>query len=186
MTHLKLGRWADCLNALALLAVSATLWFAFGWQLFLHELPCPLCLLQRVAFAMVGVGLMLNVCFGRRPVHYGIAIMSALAGMVSAVRQVLLHIAPGDPGYASPFLGLHLYTWSLLAFFGLAIYLSWLLMIDRMTPQEEADTLRTPGWLGKLAVISFLVILAISTLATLLECGLGACPDDPTKYLWLP
>lgn len=181
-----LGRWSDCLNALGLLGISGILWFAFAWQIFLHELPCPLCLLQRVAFVMVGLGLLLNVCFGSRPAHYGIAVVSALAGMVSSARQVLLHVAPGDPGYGSPFLGMHFYTWALVAFFALALYLGGLLMIDGMKLKEAADTPRKAGWLGRLAGISFLLVLVLNVLSTLAECGVGACPDNPTDYLWLP
>ncbi|WP_201276895.1 hypothetical protein [Microbulbifer sp. ALW1] len=67
------------------------------------------------------------------------------AGMVSSARQVLLHIAPGNPGYGSPFLGMHFYTWALVGFFVLAIFLSGLLLIDKMTSQEAADTPRHPG-----------------------------------------
>ncbi|MCQ3830091.1 disulfide bond formation protein B [Microbulbifer elongatus] len=188
MIHHLLGlrRWTDCLNALALLGISGVLWFAFAWQIVLYELPCPLCLLQRVGFAMAGIGLMLNVCFGSRPAHYGIAILSALAGMVSSARQVLLHIAPGDPGFGSPFLGLHFYTWALVAFFVLGLFLGGLLLLDPMKVKEAADVSRTPGWLGKLAVYSFLAILLVTLLSTLLECGFGPCPDDPTEYLWLP
>ncbi|MCK7597942.1 hypothetical protein M0G74_11725 [Microbulbifer sp. CAU 1566] len=108
------------------------------------------------------------------------------AGMVSSARQVLLHIAHGDPGYGSPFLGLHFYTWALVGFFVLAILLCGLLLIDKMTPQEAADTPRHPGWLGRSAGVSFLVILALNLLSTLLECGLGPCQDNPANYLWLP
>ncbi|WP_206429738.1 disulfide bond formation protein B [Pseudomonas chlororaphis] len=38
----------DMLNILGLLGISASLIIAFYYQLFQHELPCPLCLLQRV------------------------------------------------------------------------------------------------------------------------------------------
>ncbi|WP_340674104.1 disulfide bond formation protein B [Microbulbifer salipaludis] len=188
MIHFVFGvrRWTDCLNALALLGVSGVLWFAFVWQIVLDELPCPLCLLQRVAFAMVGIGLMLNVSFGSRPAHYGIALLSTLAGMVSSARQVLLHIAPGDPGYGSPFLGLHFYTWALVAFFLLGLFIGGLLLLDQMKLKEAANVPRNPGWLGKLAIYSFLAIVLITVIATLLECGVGPCPDNPTGYLWMP
>ena len=181
-----LGRWSDCLNALGLLGVSGVLWFSFLWQLLLNELPCPLCLLQRIAFVMVGIGLLLNVCFGSRPANYGIALISAMVGMVSAARQVLLHIAPGDPGYGSAFLGLHLYTWALVGFFAFALFVGGMLLIDGMQAKQRADIPRKAGWLGRLAGLSFLVILVLNVLSALVECGLGPCPDDPTKYLWLP
>jgi disulfide bond formation protein DsbB len=40
------------LNALGLYAVALVLLIAFAAQLLLNELPCPLCLLQRIQFAM--------------------------------------------------------------------------------------------------------------------------------------
>ena len=53
-------------NALGLYAVALVLAAAFAAQLYLGELPCPLCLLQRIEFAMLAIGPMLNVRFGPR------------------------------------------------------------------------------------------------------------------------
>ena len=184
MKDSTLERTVLCLNSLALLGVSGILWFAFAWQLVLHELPCPLCLLQRVAFCMVGIGLLLNIRLGAHPLHYGLVVLSALAGMVAAARQVLLHIAPGDPGYGSPFLGLHFYTWALLAFFALLAWSGVALMLDAM--RRAPAEVHKPDWLAKLALLAFLSILAINVLSTTVECGFGPCPDNPTRYQWLP
>ncbi|WP_200797213.1 disulfide bond formation protein B [Microbulbifer donghaiensis] len=178
-----LGRYVYWLDCLALLGVSAVLWLAFVWQLRLHELPCPLCLLQRVAFAMVGVALLMNLRFGIRPLHYGIAVLSALAGTVSAGRQVLLHIAPGDTGFGSPFLGLHLYTWALLAFLLLLVYCGLVLLSDTVDSEARPRKLST---LARIAAVAFLSILMINLVSTTVECGFGPCPDNPTDYKWLP
>lgn len=192
MKKLSLGRAAPCANSLALLGISGILLFSFAWQLVLHELPCPLCLLQRVGFVMAGIGFLLNICFGSRPAHYGIVVLSALAGMVAAARQVLLHIAPGDPGYGSPFLGLHFYTWALIAFFLLLVCSGAMLMLDDMrsgsgsgSGSGESGGPRKPGWLGRLALLVFFVMLLINALSTTVECGFGPCPDNPTRYQWL-
>ncbi len=80
----------------------------------LGELPCPLCLLQRIDFIALGRGLLLNMRFGPSPLHYGLVIAAALFGAAAAGRQVLLHIVPGSGAYGSPLFGLHLYTWSLV------------------------------------------------------------------------
>ena len=194
LTTLSPALAAPCLNSLALLGVSGALWFALVWQLLFKELPCPLCLLQRVGFAMVGIGLLLNVCRSSRPLHYGIVVLSALAGMVSAARQVLLHIAPGDPGYGSPFLGLHFYTWALVTFFALLVWAGVMLMLDGMgsgiqyrteSAASPPGVPRSPGWLGRLAAWAFVSILALNVLFTTVECGFGPCPDTPTHYQWL-
>jgi disulfide bond formation protein DsbB len=103
---------ATTLNALGLYAIALVLLVAFVAQLMLHELPCPLCLLQRIQFAMLAVGPILNVRFGPRPSHYAASLLTAVAGAVFAARQILLHVMPGDPGYGTAripllHLGLH-------------------------------------------------------------------------------
>ena len=47
---------AVTLNALGLYAIALVLIVAFAAQLILHELPCLLCLLQRIQFALLAVG----------------------------------------------------------------------------------------------------------------------------------
>jgi len=106
---------AVTLNALALYAIALVLAVAFAAQLLLDELPCPLCLLQRIQFAMLAVGPILNVRFGPHPSHYAVALLAAVVGASFAMRQILLHIMPGDAGYGSALLGYHYYTGHLSA-----------------------------------------------------------------------
>jgi disulfide bond formation protein DsbB len=80
------------LNALGLYGIALVLAAAFAAQLWLDELPCPLCLLQRIQFALLAVGPMLNVRFGPRPSHYAMSLLTAAAGAAFAMRQILLHI----------------------------------------------------------------------------------------------
>ena len=171
------------LNTLGLLGICGVLSFAFAWQFAFNELPCPLCLLQRIGFILVGVGFLLNVRFGSSPLHYGVIIISALAGAVAAGRQTLLHIAPLDAGYGSPFLGLHFYTWAFIAFMAIIAWCGLLLMLDRA--QNAASSSAMPNLFARLAMWLFLVLVAANVVSTLLECGFGACPDNPTSYLWL-
>src|SRR5580658_8706209 len=89
------------LNALGLYAIALVLAAAFAAQLLLNELPCPLCLLQRVQFTMLAIGPILNVRFGPRPGHYAVSLLAACVGAAVAARQILLHIMPGDAGYGS-------------------------------------------------------------------------------------
>jgi disulfide bond formation protein DsbB len=95
------------LNALGVFAISAVLIFAFADQLGLHELPCPLCILQRAGFVVAGFGLLLNLRFGPRPSHYAVVIIGALAGAAVSGRQILIHIVPDTGSYGSPLFGLH-------------------------------------------------------------------------------
>jgi disulfide bond formation protein DsbB len=111
-----MGQLARLGNAFAAAGIAIVLLVAFGLQFGLKELPCPLCNLQRVAFALCGFGFLLNLRFGVQPLHYGLSLLAALFGVAVAGRQVLLHIVPGSGSYGSAIFGFYLYTWSLLAF----------------------------------------------------------------------
>ena len=171
------------LNALALLVISGILTAAFIDQIANFDLPCPLCLLQRVGFVAVGFGLCLNLVYGPRPQHYGIMIVSAIIGGSASVRQILLHIVPGTGSYGEPFLGLHFYTWAALAFFCITLGAAVMLSLER----QVSDPARTPGGLAgrplaKLAIAVILLVSAGNAVSALLECGPGVCADNPTGY----
>lgn len=177
-------RFSSLMNILGLAGICGVLAMALIWQVVFDEPPCPLCLLQRAAFVMVGIGLLLNMRFGPSPMHYGLILFSSLAGAFVAGRQTLLHIAPLDQGYGSPFLGLHFYTWAFVLFAVLMLWTAMMLVIDRA--HVDHPQTRIPGKLiGWIAWI-FFILVAANLLSTLLECGFGACPDNPVSYLWLP
>lgn len=168
------------LNALGLLAVCGVLLMAFFDQFVGGELPCPLCILQRAGFVGVGVGLALNLKFGPRPSHYALAMLSAIAGDVVAVRQTLLHIVPGTGTFGAAFLGLHFYTWAALLFGIIVAGCALLLLFDR----QFAPVPRRYRLSG-LALVAFALIALLALgngVSTVLECGGGLCPDDPVSY----
>jgi disulfide bond formation protein DsbB len=174
---------AVTLNALGLYAVALVLAAAFAAQLLLQELPCPLCLLQRVEFAMLAIGPMLNVRFGPRPSHYGVSLLVAIAGAVVAMRQVLLHIMPGDPGYGSALLGFHYYTWAFIGFAVAIILVAVMLLFDRQFAGDDDAVKPAPiGLFVHAAVWLVIALTALNVVSTLLECGFAACPDNPTVY----
>lgn len=169
------------LNSLGLLGVSTILLVAFFYQLVFGELPCPLCLLQRGAFVAAGIGFMLNIRFGSSPAHYGLVLLGAVIGAGTSARQVLLHIKPGDAGYGSALLGMHFYTWALVAFVGFIAYTGLLLFIES---DRRPDT-TAPYGLSRAGLWLFLLVIAGNLVSTLLECGVGPCADNPVGYLWL-
>lgn len=128
---------AITLNALGLYAIALILLLAFGAQLILHELPCPLCLLQRIQFAMLAVGPILNVRFGPRPSHYAVSLLTAAAGAAFASRQILLHVMPGDLGYGSALLGYHYYTWAFIGFAVAVVALAAMLLFDAQFKEDD-------------------------------------------------
>ena len=177
-------RLASNLNAAGLLAICAVLAYAFVDQFAAQDLPCPLCLLQRMGFCLAGFGLALNLRFGQRASHYGVVILGAAAGLLGAVRQVLLHIVPGTGSYGDPFLGLHFYTWAAILFALIIVGTAVLLLLDGGL-QGPKPTAPAPGIFGWGVLIVFALLLAGNGVSTLLECELGLCPDNPTRYLLL-
>lgn len=174
---------ARLLNAVGLLGLSGILAVAFGYQFALGELPCPLCLLQRVRFVAAGIGLALNVAVGSRPSHYAMVILSAMAGGAVSIRQILLHIVPGTGSYGSALFGLHFYTWSLIAFVGIILAACTMLMLDRqLAPAANAARPERPRGLVLASLLLFLALTLLNAGATFAECGFGLCPDDPTDY----
>ena len=143
---------AITLNAISLYAVALVLAAAFAAQLLLHELPCPLCLLQRILFAMLAVGPILNIRFGPRPSHYALSLLVAVAGAVASTRQVLLHIMPGDLGYGSALLGYHYYTWALIGFIAAIVLLAAVLLFDRQFEDDGAALPPTGALVAQIAV----------------------------------
>ncbi len=169
-------------NALGLYAVALVLVAAFAAQLLLNELPCPLCLLQRFQFAMLTVGPILNIRFGPRPSHYALSLLTAAAGAAVAIRQMLLHIMPGDPGYGSALLGYHYYTWAFIGFAVAIVLIAAMLLFDRQFKDDGTAQPLEVGVFARTAVWLVIALTALNVIATLLECGFGACPDNPVEY----
>ncbi|MBT1539304.1 disulfide bond formation protein B [Ralstonia solanacearum] len=175
------------LNTVGLFGVSAILLYAFVHQLVLHDLPCPLCLLQRGCFIAVGVGLALNLRFGARPAHYALMILASLGGAVIAGRQVLLHIVPGTGTYGEALWGLHLYTLAFIAFSVIIAGTAVMLFLERLPEADEgtAGLPREPSLTSRaaLAAVALLTVLTLgNVVGTFLECGTGMCADDPVIY----
>jgi disulfide bond formation protein DsbB len=163
---------AITLNALSLYGVALVLAAAYAAQFILRELPCPLCLLQRILFAALAVGPILNIRFGPRPSHYAMSLLAAVAGAVASTRQVLLHIMPGEAGYGS----------ALLGFITAIVLLAAILMFDRQFKEDKAVLPATGGAFAQTAVWLVIALTAVNVVTTLLECGFGACADNPLVY----
>lgn len=169
---------ATFLNILALYAVAGILLAAFAMQIARHELPCPLCLLQRALFAALAIGPILNLRYGPRPAHYAFSMIAALTGAAISIRQILLHILPGDPGYGSALFGYHYYTWAFLLFATALALLALMLLWDRQF--REAAPARDP--LVTIAAWLVIALTAANIVSTALICGFAACPDNPVRY----
>jgi disulfide bond formation protein DsbB len=174
--------FAITLNALSLYALALVLAAAFAAQLLLHELPCPLCLLQRIQFAMLAIGPILNVRWGPRPSHYALSLLAAVVGMAFSTRQILLHIMPGDAGFGTALLGYHYYTLALIGFAAAIVLLAIVLLFDRQFERGAETQPVAPGAFAATAVWLVIGLTALNVVSTLLECGFGACAENPAMY----
>ena len=170
------------LNALALVALDTVLVLAFADQLWFRDLPCPICIMQRAGFIAAGFGLALNLIFGPRPSHYGLAIIGAMVGGVMSADQVLHYIVPGTGSYGNAIFGLHFYSWSLIAFAVVVAGSGVMLMFDRQFESSSPPPL--PLTVFPLTAVALLALLAVGNVAsTLAICGVGLCPEVPGGYL---
>ena len=176
----RFGNWVGAM------AIAGVLLAAFVLQFAQHELPCPLCQLQRVALVLCGFGFLLNLRYGSQPAHYGVILVSALFGLAVAGRQVLLHIVPGDPGYGSPVLGLHLYTWTFVFFVATMLGVAVLLLLSgrELETRREGRHALPMGGASRLAAWLPILVTLANAVASFALCGPIECPDNPTGY-WL-
>lgn len=172
------------LNAIGMLAVCAVLSMAFYSQFAQNELPCPLCLLQRVAIVAVLCGLMLNVVKGPKPDHYSIMIISAFFGAAVALRQISLHIIPGSGSYGTPFLGMHYYTWSFIVFAIMILGTAIIAAYSTQYHKQKFIPFRDQHGIAKVAIVLTIILVSMNAIVTFVECGPFQCPDNPTSY-WL-
>ncbi|MBN3573516.1 disulfide bond formation protein B [Vibrio neptunius] len=169
------------LNILGLFGMTFVLLIGFVLQFALNELPCPLCLLQRIGFAMVMFGFMLNIKYGVQQRHYGVVLIGALFGAATALRQVSLHVIPGTPGYGSAIFGMHYYAWAFVLFAATILAVAVLMMLWNQAWNNESYEMSK---LGRLVCLLALSVVALNVISTFFECGPYQCPDDPVSY-WL-
>lgn len=171
----------NMLNTLGLFGMTLVLLIGFVLQFSLNELPCPLCLLQRIGFVMVMFGFLLNVKYGPQQRHCGVVLIGALFGAATALRQVSLHVIPGTPGYGSAIFGMHYYTWAFVLFSATILAVAILLILWNEAWNAEPFEMSTIGrWVCLLAIS----VVALNMLSTFVECGPYQCPDNPVSY-WL-
>jgi disulfide bond formation protein DsbB len=172
------SKFALIVNILDVLALIVILTLAFIFQWVFHELPCPLCLLQRVGFLITGIGFLLNLRYSLRPSHYAISLIGALFTSFVALRQIALHVVPGTGAYGSSILGLHMYTWSFIASMAIICFTAILLSFDAQYRVPEPELKRGKFLVSLLMVI--MLALALSNVVVVLnECGLFQCPENP-------
>lgn len=160
---------------------------AFWFQLAMGELPCPLCLLQRLGLLAIAFGFLLNIRYHVRPSHYALSLLAAIFTAFVSLRQISLHVT--DPvGYGSTVFGLHMYTWTfvvaMIAIIYIAIVMSFPRQYEIKSDASEYATAKSKRVrIFTQVAFGFLALMVFANItSTLLECGLTECPDDPTAY----
>ncbi|MCF6768039.1 disulfide bond formation protein B [Thiotrichales bacterium 19S11-10] len=188
MDRVEISRIIRVLSAIDVIGISIILAMAFYFQFALKELPCPLCLLQRLGLLAIAFGFLLNIRYGVRPSHYALSILAAIVTAMASMRQILLHIEPNSIGYGSTVLGLHMYTWVFILASLAIIYIAIMLSIPKqyLRPDEIGKAIKPKRKLVRLissaAFLLFIIILSANVISTYYECGLKECPDNPTTY----
>lgn len=173
------------------LAYTVVMLSAFFIQFVKGEFPCPLCMLQRYGMILATIGALFVIMQARRGTltiaryaqGLGMGLIAVLAGASVSVRQIELHILPGDPGYGEPFLRLHLYTWAFITFAIVMIYIGVMLMLmPKGIP--AAPVAGSAAWKISTAIIwMFIGVVAANVVAIIFLEGFAAVlPDDPDSY----
>lgn len=161
------------LNNLFILVLCAVLSAAYFYQFIKREEPCPLCLLQRLGMIGSAVALLLNLRFGIKIEHYGLAILSALLGRIVSLCQISLHVCPKFPTFGEPLWGFDLYVWAFIVFTCTVFACAILLIIKGYSKVHEYPP--TWGAVEKI-LFAFVFILALgNAVTTYLDCGFTAC-----------
>jgi len=172
---------------LMMLVIAAILTTAMVLQYGWGELPCPLCLLQRVALFGVCFGIIQTFRLGDSGRNSGLSLLFAIFLLVVSMRQSLLDIYP-RPGHAyigSAVFGIHMPVWCVLIALALLIaYSLKLALLDgrdaRAIPLAEFPAL---SHAAKAAGACVIVLCAINLVSVVVQCGFDACHTSGYRLL---
>ena len=158
--------------------IAAVLTAAMVLQYVYGELPCPLCLLQRVAMLGVCFGLMQNFRNGFSDRNLGYSLLFSVFLLVISIRQTLLDIYPrsGHEYVGSAVLGLHMPVWSVLI--AMALITAFATKLCIIGTEDGAKPPDRKSLFGRIATVLSLYVIAIALAnfgSVVAQCGLGQC-----------
>ncbi|NLG46218.1 disulfide bond formation protein B [Gordonia sp. (in: high G+C Gram-positive bacteria)] len=185
-----LGRWQYTLAVVFTAGWTVVICAGLFVQFVNWEYPCPLCMLQRMFMGLAALGGAFIIRQATRgtitPRDYakgfGLAVVACVIGGFTSWRQTMLHILPGDKGYGDTVLGLHMYVWAWI------LFVIAILVIGVTSSLSTVTTSTAPltAWqkrIGYVAVVFFLVVMAVNAIAVFAEAGFHwYLPDDPVRY----
>jgi len=173
---------------LVMFVIAGILTTAMSLQYANGELPCPLCLLERVAMFGVCFGIILNFRRGFSYQNTGFSLLFAIVLLVVAVRQTLLDIypRPGHEYIGSAIFGIHMPVWSvIIALTLLTAYAIKLAILGDDEFLREVDVGEFPV-MRKIADILGIYVIAlclINLVSVVVQCGFGECHTFGYKLL---
>lgn len=187
LQRLRRADWVWVLAHAGVLLYAALLIGGFAVQFGNDEYPCPLCMLERMAMILSATGAVWIIVRGRqgtslvvdRMTGLGMVILGSIVGLVITTRHVLLHIEPGDPGYGTAVMGLHLYTWGLVAFAAAILAAGVALLVDY---DPSPRPVRVGGLSKALLALFFILVVANVIAVFALEGFHWTLTDNPESY----
>lgn len=161
-----------------LLTLAGILTFAQVLQFTNNEIPCPLCLLLRVAMLGVCFGLIRDLREAPSPHNAGLSMIFAMLLLVISVRQTLLDIypRPGHEYIGSSVFGIHMPVWSVLIAASLLLAFALKFAVlgggEKIAPLKKFPVLATAAKLLSLYVVALCVVNFVSVVV---QCGAEAC-----------
>jgi disulfide bond formation protein DsbB len=183
------ARLPATLNDLFLLAmmltIAAILTVAMVLQYYGGEVPCPLCLLQRVAMFGVCFGIMLHFRHGYSAQNTGVSMLFALLLLIVSVRQTLLDIYP-RPGHSyigSAVLGLHMPVWSVVIAVAILTAFAIKLAVLGGGDLRDQQPSRALGRMARLLGLYMVAMGLINFASVAVQCGVAACHTSGYRLL---
>jgi disulfide bond formation protein DsbB len=170
---------------LMLLGLATVLSAAMVMQYAFGELPCPLCLLQRVAMFGVCFGIIRQLQDDTSNRGTGLALIFTVLLLVISVRQTLLDLfpRPGHEYVGSAVLGIHLPVWSVIIAVALLLGFAVKLAIFGGQQAALASESKLMSRLAQALGVFILIICAVNFLSVFVQCGFGECHTTGYKLL---
>jgi len=175
----RTDEWLTTLFYLSmLLVIAAILTVAMGYQYLNNEIPCPLCLLQRVALFGVCFGIIQNLRSGYSDRNAGWGLLFSVFLLIISVRQTLLDIYP-RPGHGyigSAVFGIHMPVWSVLI--ATALLIAFALKLAVLGGDAKQAGTKPGGALGFVAMLASLYVVALCVInlaSVVVQCGIETC-----------
>ncbi len=172
------------LNYIFSLMILAVMGFILTTAIYMElahgENPCPLCLLQRVAYFGICFGVILSLRNGYSMRYEGLTLIVILLLLIMSTRQTIINIypRPGHEYIGSAILGLHMPVWSIvfsiLLLFAYAIRFCILGFSDSLSHSHD-EFYPKISFIASILAWFIIVLCGFNLLTVFLQCGFSVC-----------